>query len=237
MRAPREVASATWSARGSHWGRGRTGSCKADFRRPPAWGRRWGSLNPNPCSISWKGDFSAARWMWAIYANHHCGWMQIWFVRNLSFHHYMQPASKTAEKEGEIWGRCSSSGDYTRPTDVFLLCFWQISLLIDQNQQKPLCCGFLGDKSWEPWSPCGGRGAKVSWRRLASSSSSSCSVPTTREKLGAVRGVEMVAGGVEGSSGRVVVQPAALSTVAPWGSQLVDARALPGEGPSPRATS
>ena len=62
-------------------------------------------------------------------------------------------------------------------------------------------------------------------------------VPTTREKLGAVRGVEMVAGGVEGSSGRVVVQPAALSTVAPWGSQLVDARALPGEGPSPRAAS
>ena len=55
--------------------------------------------------------------MWPIYANHHCGWMQIWFVRNLSFHHAtLQPATKTGEKEGEIWGRCND----TSPTDVFL---------------------------------------------------------------------------------------------------------------------
>lgn len=43
-------------------------------------------------------------------------------------------------------------------------------------------------------------------------------VPTTREKLGAVRGVEMVAGGVEGSSGRV-----------PWYSPPRSAVSRPGD--------
>ena len=159
--------------------------------------------------------------MWPIYANHHCGWMQIWFVRNLSFHHAtLQPATKTGEKEGEIWGRCND----TRVQQMFS------SLLTNfpAHRPKPTETSLLR-LSWRQilgalvslrWARCEGVFAFQDWHQ----------VPTTGEKLGAVRGVEP-GGGVEGRSGRVPSYSP--RWIAPWGSQLVDARALPGEGSVP----
>ena len=93
----------------------------------------------------------------------------------------MQRASKTAEKDDN---RCFP--------------LWQISLIIDQNQQKQLSvAAFSKTNPGSLGHLAVGKGAKVSTRRRLTSSSS-VSVPTSTRKS-----LEVDGGGVEGSSGRV----------------------------------